>query len=71
MAKPEMTNPMMCEMASLRVKTRHLEQTLKERDKMLRRAYRELETLSVQYGDSGSKGLIDRIKQEVGDKNGE
>jgi uncharacterized protein with ATP-grasp and redox domains len=67
MPKPEMTNARMCEIASLRVRNQHLEQLVKDKDKLLRRAYRELETLSTQYGDNSSKGLIERIKQEVGD----
>lgn len=67
MPKQEMTNTRMCEIASLRVRNRHLEQASKDKDKLLRRAYRELETLSAQHDDDGSNGLIERIKQEVGD----
>lgn len=56
------TNNEMVEIVELRRSNRKLTARNEELEKWLNRANRELETMSAQYGDKGSKHLIDRIK---------
>lgn len=55
-------NHEMVEIVELRRSNRNLAERNKELEKWLDRANRELETISAQYGDDGSKHLINRIK---------
>ena len=61
------TNAQMCEIVTLRRKTRTQDERIKELEKTLSRSLREIETLSSQHGDNGSKYLIDKIRMVLED----
>lgn len=57
------TNKEMCDIVTLRARNRLLGERIKELEKYLNRAMREIETLQVQVGDNQSNQLLDRIKE--------
>lgn len=58
-----LTNAKMCEIVTLRTGNREKEARIKELEKYLLRATNELEIVTSQYGDNGSKHLIDRVRE--------
>lgn len=57
------TNAQMCDIVKLRARNRLREERVKELEKYLNRAMREIETLQAQVGDNQSNQLLDRIKE--------
>lgn len=68
MKRTPLTNPQMCEIVTLRTSNKKLTERGKELEKYLLRATNELETVTSQYGDDGSKHLIDRVRQVLNDQ---
>lgn len=57
------TNTQMCDIVILRARNRLRDDRIKELEKYLNRAMREIETLQAQVGDNQSQHLIDRVKE--------
>ena len=60
------TNTQMCDIVILRARNRLRDDRIKELEKYLNRAMREIETLQAQVGDNQSQHLIDRMKEVLG-----
>ena len=59
------TNTQMCDIVTLRARNRLRDDRIKELEKYLNRAMREIETLQAQVGDTQSQCLLDRIKEVI------
>lgn len=57
------TNTQMCDIVILRARNRLRDDRIKELEKYLNRAMREIETLQAQVGDNQSNQLLDRMKE--------
>lgn len=62
-SKRTLTNTQMCDIVILRARNRLRDDRIKELEKYLNRAMREIETLQAQVGDNQSQHLIDRVKE--------
>lgn len=62
-SKRALTNTQMCDIVILRARNRLRDDRIKELEKYLNRAMREIETLQAQVGDNQSNQLLDRMKE--------
>jgi hypothetical protein len=64
------TNTEMVEIVTLRRKNKNQAERIAELEKTLSRAYREIETLCAEHGDTGSKNLLAKIDMVINKKEG-